>query len=1505
MSTLADLIIKIGADSSGLSSELNKSKEAIEQTFSGSPVKTLGDSVDDVTGKISGMTSSLTKLAGIAAGGFGLNAVVQGAVNAGEAVYQLGLKYNITAAQAGQLSAIMKLTGGDVDTAASSIMRLDKTLSSSGESGNKARAMLSQMGVSMTDANGRLKPLNEQLAALAKGYQQARDAGQGQEFLMNTLGVRGMALTKTLLNYNDAAEKASKIKGVGLDPEQMHKAYMNMQEVNMQFSKLGAVVGSALAPLVSEILPPVQVGLAKIATLIAQNKTLISGVIVEGTKLLALYKALQVARNGINAGKDMYNAAKNVFTSKSGGKNTSTAAEEAELQKLTKAQQRYINKSIADSDKMYQKRRKEAIATAEQENMSAKETQAYLSEQFTIIGNEAAQAAERIRISMTEAFQQANVAAAEAAAGIKASNEEVVLSNAQVSESEAATGTAAEEAAVVKQEANTAKMASNEEVVASNTAVAESETATGATAEESAAVKAEANAAKIASNEEVAASNATVAETETAAGTAATVAGEKSVAAKAAEHGAATRVEGKVKDVSKAHVLSGNNAVKAGSRAVGTLGKVANAAKSAGSVLFAMANGWMGVAAAALYAAYCAWKYFHAKYEAAEANTWTGDAGYGGGTYSLHDGQIYKRVDNGDDDVAADPTGQGERADGGASEVALDPNSDEYAAVYAKFMGKQGSSVAVYEAEQEAQAKMDEANRQANNIDIGFDDGGLGADVGGGGGSGSGGGGGGSSSTAEAKPATPMRTSWSFENDPELADYANQIEYAAYIHNVPANVLAGIIKQESHGDAHAWSTDGLGNYGLGQISKALADQYNGGAGWGDGSDPNQNILVAAAYLSDLLSQYGDLSQAISAYNAGHPISGNQSYVNSVLGYANEMTSKQVPLDSSAAQAQPVEYDVPVGELVAYHAIHDYTQGDQWRDGIPDDVADDRDAKGWCDTFTARVYESVFKQLGKTNPFEGNAYVNDSQFRAAGAYVAGGLEDIRGKLQPGDLVDGPGHVGIYIGNGLVRSRQSSGGIHDATLDQFNDWFGIQGYGSISMMTNNMTVKSGLIGKTAVNQAAAEAAKRLEKAKADYAQLLNELTADTHKPETAYEEGMLKILDDVYKKRKKIMDIDKVGGVDTSQAKKLLGEYKAQQIEALNKKIKESNDQLAADTEKVTAQVKGDYESLYDAELKASMAKLDKEKEARFKAVAKHKNDLDAQIAVEEWYEAESLALTKKREEERRKEFDETAQSIINDLDQVRLYDLVSQSDKGRQSLYWSEKKKAMSTFYSLWKESSITTMGIANEAASSMASGLSSVFSDLGSNISNVGKLAQNMGKVILDTIVKIAAQWAAAKITMGLLGGYLGMGTKITNPTAAAWGLPTASITGAASSGLSLNTGVSILGQSIPAFAAGGKVTAPTLAMVGEGNDDEGIFPLNSNTYDQMARGIVAAQQGANGIGNAPVVNIINNSSSQVSVKDSHYDNRMRRWILNAVVEDVNNNVDGSATNLKAALGVR
>lgn len=1475
MATLADLMIKIGADSTGLSQELNKSKEALNQTFSMSPVKEFSGSVDEVAGKISGLTGNLTKLAGIAAGGFGLNAVVQSAVNAGEAVYQLGQRYNMSAAQAGQLNAVMKLTGGDVDTAAAAMMRFDKTLSSSGSAGDKARNIMQQLGISMTDSSGRLKPLNEQLGELAKGYEKAKAAGQGQEFLMNTLGVRGLALTKTLDNYTEAAERASKIKGVGLNPEEMHKAYMDMQEVNMQFSKLGVVAGSALTPLVSQILPSVQAGLAKVATLVAQNKTAISTVIVEGTKLLAIYKSLQMASKAVTAGKNMYNTARNVLGA--GQKNGSTAQEEKQLDQLTKKQERYIQKSIADSDRMYQKRRKEAIKTAEQENMSAEETQKFLAEKFTQIGEEAAAAAEQIRSRMTAAYQQINLAAQEAATGVQEANVRMTESSAQVAESEAATGAAAQEAAVVKQEANTTKIASDEEVIAANGEVADSEIATGAAAEEGAVAKQEANATKIASTEETIAANEREKASEIATGVEATNTGNKSVAANAAAQGGLTKTEGKVKDVAKGHAVAGNTAVKAGKNTLGALGNVSKAAASAGNALLAMAGGWQSVAIMALYAAYCAWKYFHAKHEAQENNTWTGDGDYAGSTYIAKDGKIYKYVKK-------DPSAAMNDLYGSGSDMELeelDPDSDEYAAQYAKGRENPNSSIALFEKEQEAKEKMDEANKKAADINFDFPDIATG--------------GGGSSSAATGKAATPMKTVYSFENDPELAPYANEIEYAGSYWGVPPELIAAIIKTESHGNATAWSSDGA-HYGLGQISQDIANRYADGQGYGDGSDYNQNIMAVGGYLADLYQQYGDLNQTISAYNAGHATDSNIGYVNSVLSYMNAMTSKQVPDNGSTAASQPVEYDVPVGELAAYHATHDYWDGEQWRGNLGSDAA------GWCDDFVHQIYKDVFTQLGKTDPF-GDGVVNDSAFKALGAYHAGDLEAVRGALQVGDLVDTAGHVGIYIGNGMVRSRQSSAGVHDLSLDDFDRTFGgIQGYGSLAEATGGLTVKSSLVGKTAVNQAAAEAAKRLEKAKQDYAEILVSLEAATHKPDTVYEEGMLKIMDDVAKKRKKIQEIDKVGGVDTSQAKKLLGEYKAQRVKALNQKIKESNDELAADTAKITAQMQGDYEAMYDAELKAALSKLDKEKEARFKAVAKHKDDLDARIAVEEWYETKSLELTKKREKERRQEFDNSVKAAIEDMDTIRLYELTT-SKKGKQDIYWDEKQKAMSAFYSEWRQANISTMGIAQEAASAVESGLSNVFSDLGNNIQNVGKLAQNMGKVILDTIVKIAAQWAAAKITMGLLGGFLGMGTTITNPAQAAWGIAMPSLTGA-SSGLSLNTGLSFLGADIPAFANGGRVTAPTLAMLGEGKEEEGVFPLNDDTYARMAQGIVNARGNNNG-GNAPVVNIINNSSSQVSVKDSHYDSSMRRWILNAVVEDVNNNVDGSATNLKAALGVR
>ena len=94
MSVISSLMVKIGADSSGLKKELSNAQAAINSSFD-------------------------------------------------------------TAAEAGMLSKIMSLTGGDVGSLSTAMMRLDKSFTASSEDGEKTRQILSAVGVSLTDTTGR------------------------------------------------------------------------------------------------------------------------------------------------------------------------------------------------------------------------------------------------------------------------------------------------------------------------------------------------------------------------------------------------------------------------------------------------------------------------------------------------------------------------------------------------------------------------------------------------------------------------------------------------------------------------------------------------------------------------------------------------------------------------------------------------------------------------------------------------------------------------------------------------------------------------------------------------------------------------------------------------------------------------------------------------------------------------------------------------------------------------------------------------------------------------------------------------------------------------------------------------------------------------------------------------------------------------------------------------------------------------------------------------------
>lgn len=117
--------------------------------------------------------------------------------------------------------------------------------------------------------------------------------------------------------------------------------------------------------------------------------------------------------------------------------------------------------------------------------------------------------------------------------------------------------------------------------------------------------------------------------------------------------------------------------------------------------------------------------------------------------------------------------------------------------------------------------------------------------------------------------------------------YKAEIDRASQASGIPANVLAGMIWQESKG-----VPDTPGG-GLLQLGDNEFQHYGGGTI----TNPADNIMAGAMYMKDLVRQFGDVPTALRAYNSGpngvdradlHATpagTGDPTYVDKVMGAA--------------------------------------------------------------------------------------------------------------------------------------------------------------------------------------------------------------------------------------------------------------------------------------------------------------------------------------------------------------------------------------------------------------------------------------------------------------------------------------------------------------------------------------------------------------------------------------------------------------------------------------------
>lgn len=120
---------------------------------------------------------------------------------------------------------------------------------------------------------------------------------------------------------------------------------------------------------------------------------------------------------------------------------------------------------------------------------------------------------------------------------------------------------------------------------------------------------------------------------------------------------------------------------------------------------------------------------------------------------------------------------------------------------------------------------------------------------------------------AEDVPVVPARnhTSWAQRDDSRLsaADLQQMLTEAGHQHNLDADLLASVVKEESGGNARAVSRAGAG--GLMQLMPSTAANL----GVEDRFKPGENVRGGSEYLDALLTRYHDnLALALAAYNAG-------------------------------------------------------------------------------------------------------------------------------------------------------------------------------------------------------------------------------------------------------------------------------------------------------------------------------------------------------------------------------------------------------------------------------------------------------------------------------------------------------------------------------------------------------------------------------------------------------------------------------------------------------------
>jgi hypothetical protein len=194
-------------------------------------------------GGLAGAMGALAPLLSVA----GLVGMAKGALAGGDAMYELSQKTGVTVESLARFKKAASTAGTDIETVAKASMKLSKGLfEAQGGSGPVANA-LKNLGISATDASGKLRSADDVMLAVATRFRDMPDGVNKTALAMQLFGKSGADLIPMLNQGGDAIDKM-KVKMTTAFAE-------NADEYSDKLTALGGKVGALGMDIVVALLP--------------------------------------------------------------------------------------------------------------------------------------------------------------------------------------------------------------------------------------------------------------------------------------------------------------------------------------------------------------------------------------------------------------------------------------------------------------------------------------------------------------------------------------------------------------------------------------------------------------------------------------------------------------------------------------------------------------------------------------------------------------------------------------------------------------------------------------------------------------------------------------------------------------------------------------------------------------------------------------------------------------------------------------------------------------------------------------------------------------------------------------------------------------------------------------------------------------------------------------------------------------------------------------------------